>query len=1197
MNHLTTQIFDPLHVELNGVNLIEASAGTGKTFNITVLFLRLLLEEELTVNQILVVTFTEAATAELRDRIRQRLHNALEAFQYGIERAKDDILQQLVATHPQPQQAIDRLIRALRGFDEASIFTIHSFCLQMLRDSAFESGVLFEQTLLQDQSSLLQNVVEDFWRQHFYHENPLFLDYVLKTYRLPEDLLRPLGNGRYVGQPLLKAIPSEVPQINSDDAIQAFNTFFQQVQQAWQQQQGDIEKILIDNSALNGKTYKSDSVRQWLTELALFFSHSASLNLPEKLEKLTPEALVKGTKKNQQTPTHPLFVLFAQLIDQTNILTNQFDAKVTALKIKLFQHARAQLNQLKRQKNLQSFDDLLINLHQALLSENGQRFAKRIYQRYRAALIDEFQDTDPLQYNIFTAIYPPEQGGAQYGLFLIGDPKQAIYSFRGADIFAYLQASHSATRRYSLDKNYRSEARLIHATNQLFLHTTNPFKFDQIHFYPVNAPENCQQPALTINGEVPVPLRFWFIERTAEDKKGQLKPIAKNAAMNDINFAVGYEIRRLLSGEYRIGDNSVMAGDIAILVRSNRQARQMQQTLTQLRIPSVIYSQDSLFDSAEILDIERLLNAITQPQREDWLKAALTTSLLGLNGDELYQLSADAVQWQRRLKQFQYYHDSWQKQGFIQMFRQLLVKEHIAQRLLQKVDGERRLTNILHASEVLQQAVVENKLTMNRLCQWLAQKIRQPRVNDEIYQLRLESDERRIKIYTIHKSKGLEYSIVFCPFVWDGKLYSTQAAELLFHQPEAENQLTLDLGSENQEIHREYAQKEELAENLRLFYVAVTRAKQRCYLVWGGFNDATTAPLAHLLYANVEDLLKLNDTALRAPLQQLASQANIAVEPMPTDKVELNLSPSPNFNLQARQFNRPLEQQWHISSFTSLTRQLHNVEVIEIPDHDETLNDATVASVEEPPSDSIAHFPRGAKAGICIHALFENLDFNRAIPDGYVAKILKQHQFDVEQWEASVTEMFINVLNTPLDPHVPTLQLANVAASACLKELEFTFPLEKINANGLQQIFLTYPEFNPLFAERIKKLQFDEVQGMLKGYIDLIFEFDCCYYVVDYKTNHLGMQDNDYRCHALDKIMAQEAYFLQYLIYSVALHRYLQLRLPNYCYKKHFGGVLYLFVRGMRPDLGSDFGVYRDCPPESLITALSNYFHSATLTT
>lgn len=1169
MNSPTVQTFDPLEAKLQGISLIEASAGTGKTYNIEILLIRLILEKKLDINRILAVTFTEAATEELRTRIRQRLHAALSAFESNF--SDDALLMEIVKRHPEPDEAVRRLSNALRGFDEAAIFTIHSFCRQMLKDNAFTSGILFDTEVMGDQMPLLREIVEDFWRQHFYEASPLLITYAIKEgYDNPMKWLEVLGNRyQYVGQAYLKIIPH--PQHSETTAQEeTFQEVFTQTREMWHLNKKDIEALLLECKELNRTKYALRYIPKWCQELDVFFNTPLiSLDLPEKFTKFTSSELTQGVKKNLLPPQHPFFEICEQLYQSYLSLSESFNQYLLALKINLFKVVNTELTRKKHQKRIQSYDDLLINLHLALA--NQQQLVEYIRKKYQAALIDEFQDTDPVQYEIFKTIF----GTGQHILFLIGDPKQAIYSFRGADIFTYMSATHHTHFHYTLTTNWRSEEELIVGVNTLFNQVSQPFIFKDIPFHPVHPSRSIQSLGLAN------PLQIWFVPRSNTQK-----PISKGSAEPFILLAVGNEIVRLLTQM----NTSLIAGDIAVLVRKNSQARAMQKVLTGLGVPSVLYSRESLFSSHEIMEIEHVLLAVANPNDESLAKAALTTEMLGMSANQLYRMMNHEYLWRQRLHRFQKYHSDWQTLGFIRMFRKLLLEENVLTRLLSYPDGERRLTNVLHACELLHQISIQQKLGLGGLCQWLSQQRYQRSLKahhkrtkklqevSEEHQLRLESDEKLVKIVTIHKSKGLEYPIVFCPFVWDGRLRMKDEKHIIFHD---ENEtLTLDLGSEGQEKHRQSALLEEKAENLRLFYVAVTRAKHRCYLIWGVFNEANTSAPASLWHPNTQ-IEEVHDEELFSQLKALAAQVTplqFPIYPLAYQRPIFDTE-----QLTARPFLGHINKDWQVASFTFLTSTSHHLEAIDRPDYDEAFFDEFISSTMKP---NIFSFPRGARAGNFMHSLFENLDFTQAVDPKIVHQQLRAFGYDTNPWQEVIATMVADVLATPLEPKKPEFTLSCLSNDRRLNEIEFYYPLHfSITHKGLQAIFSQEVHW----LEKIGHLEFSPVRGFMKGFIDLIFEYEGRYYLVDYKSNFLGYSMQAYHSSNLFQVMTRQAYFLQYHIYAVALHRYLSVRLTHYCYEQHFGGIYYLFLRGMRPHWGAHFGIYHDLPRAELIEQLSAY--------
>jgi exodeoxyribonuclease V beta subunit len=1191
-----------------GVTLIEASAGTGKTFTIAGLFLRLILERNFSVREILVVTFTEAATGELRDRIRRTLADAAAAFRAGGSR--DAVMARLIAPHlPQSRQMLARLDRALCGFDEASIFTIHGFCQRTLRDRAFESGVLFDTELITDDTELLETIAEDYWRTRFYEAGPLPVSFALKNRLQPESFLPLLRE--QTRHPLLQYV-SRVDGRGLSELIGALEKNFAAARAVWLKQKDAIAALLGSGADWPiGEHAKPDVVREKLDLAeACFASEEPTPAALAALDFFSRSAIEEDTSRKCDGPAYEFFDLCEQLGErETDFLAG--------LKLDFIGYGRNELPRRKQQLKAQSFGDLLTHLHAALNAPGGAALAREVRAKYQAALIDEFQDTDPVQYQIFHRLFVGADvrrltsdqsllapAAATPLLFLIGDPKQAIYGFRGADIFTYLEAAARVDQRYTLEQNWRSETPLVGAVNAIFGFAENPFVFDQIRFQPVHAAGDADQNALTEDGRPSPPLHLWFMPR--EQGAAGINKGDTEAALPAL---VAAEIARLLGGDARLGSDKLTPRDIAVLVRKRDQARLMQEALRALHIPSVLHTEESVFASREARELARVLAALAQPANERLLRAALATDLMGVDGSTLEALGDDEAGWQGRCERFHAGHERWRQRGFMPMFREWLQEENVRPRLLAFADGERRLTNLLHLAEALHQAALERRLGASEVTRWLHERIAASDQAAELHQLRLERDDQAVRLVTIHKRKGLEYPVVFCPFSWDSSsLRRGLDEEVLFHSPhvaadgeDGASEFFRDLGSENIAEHRALAFRERLAENLRLLYVALTRARNRCYLVWGGFKDAGTSAPAWLFHrpAHVTGHLKelldahfksLEDTALRRDLERLAERP-VAEDGQPV--VWLTDIPQPRPeprrpavetapDLRSREFNGVIDRHWRISSFSNLTAGARD----ERPDYDATvIACATTPAAGQGEPTGIFAFPRGTAPGTCLHKIFEELDFTQAggaALETLVTEKLRLHGFSPTEFGPGVCGAIRRTLTVPLDPVRPDFTLSRVTLAERLNELEFYFPTSQLSPALLEAGFAATPHSTAW----LERLNFKPAGGFVKGFIDLVFRFDGRFYIVDWKSNWLGGRPEDYSQAAVVHEMAEHFYPLQYHLYTVALHQYLALRLPDYDYEKHFGGVFYLFVRGMDP-ARPELGVHRDRPPAELIEKLS----------
>ena len=1280
-------VFCPLEARLTGTHLIEASAGTGKTYTITTLFLRLLVERGLTVDRVLVVTFTEAATAELRGRIRGRLRAALAALDGGEAAGADPEAAAVAARGGEPARVRERLTEAIRGFDEAAVFTIHGFCRRMLQENAFESGVPFETELVADLADLHDEVLRDFWVRELHDAPPLYLRFLhqrgVRPGRLAQLLQRVVG--RRDATLLPRAADRGVAGPPADgwasgraaaSAAAAFGGAFEEARAIWSRDRADVEATLANADGLNRNRYRPNSLPGWCARMGdLLRPETPPRPLLgeafDRFDRFTTSGLADSVRKGGAPPAHPFFDACERLRLAEQALADVYDEETLGLQRWLATWAREEIDRRKRAAATQSFDDLLRQLDEALAGPGGGRLAAVIRERFPAALIDEFQDTDPVQYRIFKAVYgagpdsaAPTSGadgrggptGEPVALFLIGDPKQAIYAFRGADIFTYLNAAADATGgRHTLLHNWRSAPRLVEAVNAMFGRAQTPFLFPQIGFAPAT-PAAHERPPFQPGSLDPAPLQLRYVPR---DERGRAR--SKAWAADVLPGAVAADVVRLIESGARVGGRPVGAGDVAVLVRTNHQAALVQRALRRLRVPAVLHSQASVFDTEEALEVERLLRAVADPGDVRAVRGALATALLGVDAAALVALQGDEAEWERWLGRFRVWHDRWTGRGFVQMFRSLVDEQDVPARLLSFVDGERRLTNVLHLGELLHSAADGERIGPTGLVRWFAlRRVGEEAAGDDA-QLRLESDERAVQLVTVHKSKGLEYPVVYCPFLWDGALLrAADQTYVTFHDPDDGHGLKLDLGSADRARHLSLAERESLAEGLRLLYVALTRAEHRCVVFWGPLNQAERSPLAWLLHqpptaatpatddadiaalldATRERVTRLRDEELRSELATLAEATNgaIAVAPLDVSAGRVwNRSAEDRGALTRRTFRRTLDSSWRTSSFSGLKSAGATaadgpadaspddgwvaadpdepadaaVEALALdaatapdlapglaPDRPTTSDAAALAAAALVP---LRELPGGTEAGQCVHDILETLsDFGEQDVGrlaAHAAGPLAAHGI-AERWAEPLAAALVGALATPLDPATPGLTLGALGPTQRLVELPFLFPIAEAGPGALgpetlaSVLAAALSEHGggglpPDYPARLRRLGFRPFRGFLRGFIDLVFEYGGRYWIVDYKTNVLGDRFRDYTPDRLAVAMTEAHYHLQYLLYLVALHRFLRHRIADYDYDLHVGGVLYLFLRGMAPDAPPSSGVFHARPPRGLVDALS----------
>ncbi|WP_416776783.1 exodeoxyribonuclease V subunit beta [Xenorhabdus budapestensis] len=1196
--NITSHKLNPLTLPLHGQRLIEASAGTGKTYTIGLLYLRLLLglggnaafSRPLNVEEILVVTFTEAATDELRGRIRENIHQLRLACIRQDNAVNDPVYQQLLAEIPDRQSAADWLLAAERQMDEAAIYTIHGFCQRMLVHNAFESGILFEQTLIQDEYPLRKQGCADFWRRHCYPLSLSMATVISQEWSGPEALLEDITDH------LRGDIPYIVNAPDGDETLvsrhEKIIALIDGVKQQWNEVVQDLQ-ALIDNSGVDKRSYSKKNLPNWLNSVSEWAkSQTRDYQLPKDLDKFCQSRLEEKTKKGE-VPRHPVFTAIDDLYQQPLTLRDIIISKAIV-------EIRQSINQEKLMRGYMGFDDLLMRLDIALKREGGEKLAETIRQRYPVAMIDEFQDTDPQQYRIFQAIYRHQ---TENGLLFIGDPKQAIYAFRGADIFTYIQARAQVSAHYTLETNWRSSAPMVQAVNKLFSHTDRPFLFDQIPFIHVNSAEKNHNLKFLLHKQEQTALQFWLQSGEGVSKRDYEQGMARLCAAQIRDWLLaGQEGSALLQRGEK--NRPVTAADITVLVRSRREAALIRDELNELKIPSVFLSnRENVFDTPEAKDLLWLLQAVLSPEKERVLRSALASSLFGLSARQIDQLNHDETAWDKLVDEFDGYARLWRSRGVLPMLRAVMGKYRIAENLLAGYDGERRLTDIMHISELLQEESLQLD-SEHSVVRWLAQQISRPDPQLESQQMRLESDKHLVQICTIHKSKGLEYPLVWLPFICS---FKKQERAIYHDRQNFETHFSLFEDSEKLAL----ADEERLAEDLRLLYVALTRAVYHCSvgvapLIQGnkkktGDTDLHLSAFGYLVQKGQKGDAEL----LECSLNELKDD-NIQVIPI-KDIGDERWEPKSEdvLLLAARKFRRSIRDDWRVTSYSGLQGSIsHNyissqahvsafgesVEVIVQSIAPKLDIDVRGEKQVEPSLLMTPHtFPRGATAGTFLHSVLEELDFSSPPDQIWLAEKLTTAGFD-ESW-ASVLQQWMTDIQTA-ELNEQGMRLADIPHYHQQNEMQFYLPVDNLlRSNALDALTHRY---DPLSAQ-CAPLSFHQVKGMLKGFIDLVFCWQDKFYVVDYKSNWLGESSESYTQEAMASAMIEHRYDLQYQLYTLALHRYLRHRLADYDYRQHFGGVVYLFLRGIDNN-NPGHGIYRYLPPVEFVDALDALFSTVDCT-
>ncbi len=1213
MSEALRRPLDVRTLPLSGVHLIEASAGTGKTYTITSLILRLVVEEGLPIDSILAVTFTNAATAELKSRVYERILEAAQVLGGSRSAENDPVLAHLLAL-PDRERAQQLLAAAARDVDRAAIFTIHGFAARMLADHAFESGSRDDTELVGDQRALVQDVGTDFWTS--------------RVATLPERSFHLVG-GTTLFRALMKvglvaAGAEEVPLVDLEEeselseAEERLVAAFDRARPEFERQGAELCDLLMKSTSLSRSIIKPPSVAKDYLAYVHYFERGEALFGHPETERFTASKIEKSHKKNQIPLEHPLLSTLEELYDAYQALQVEARKMTDRLRAELAETVRQRVKLEHERAGTQSFDGLLSGLVRALRGEQGSGLAAAIRQQFRVAMIDEFQDTDAIQYEIFQRVYQDEarKGRRRVGLYLIGDPKQSIYAFRGADVRTYLRAAAAGTDGvWTLDTSYRASPRLVRAQNVLFSAPRDAFCVPGIAYHPVGHRPGAEDVLLDGSAK-PLP-GMTLLEAEETDESAALRSMAR-------------EVARYLTAGYTLAGRPVLPSDIAVLTRTNRQAQEVQAQLRRLGIPAVMHGDRSVYEAPEALELRRVLLALAEPTNRGVVRTALSTRFLGLSAENLKEMDEDVALLERWTTDLRRWGQLWKTRGIAHAIEALGSSTKLSARTLSDRDGERRMTNFRHLLELLHDAEAREHLGVAGLLRYLEGALSDPSgfaMAAEARQLRLESDAKAVTLTTAHKSKGLEYNIVFLPALGLKDNGFSDEAFRFFEPSREESRLEVRV-KESREESAELHSLEEKQEALRLGYVALTRAKHHVCVYTPPTNRFSAlhyllhereAPEPAGLSSFLPRIEKLASEARRGEIARLVemSEGALLTRMFEDGEVAPYQSEATDVEIVAPVASVELLERERTSSFSAMTRgshvglsraarEGHDIdEVLVLPD---VLSEPKKAESEQI---VLADFPRGARPGDALHAVFEHSPFsegNREVRREVAQRELVRRGFDASLVD-SVAASVEDVLKTPILSERTTtpILLGQLGPRDRAPEMEFSVPVgspERLLSPGRLAKALGFREdppgappgiteqksvdgvLSPEYLRALGSLTFSAWSGFLRGYMDLVYVWEGKLFGLDYKSNHLGDSYADYTQVALLSAMEEHHYLLQALIYAVAIHRYGKARIENYSYDEHFGGMHYLFVRGMRPEEPSS-GVFSYRPSFEVIDGLS----------
>lgn len=1147
------QDFDVKHASLKGIHLVEANAGTGKTYNISSLFVRLIAETNHDIRELLVLTFTDAATVELRERIQSRCREVLERLQdsQDLEPSNDEFLEYASQKYASNQKVISRLQHAVLEFDESHISTIHGFCQKLLRDYPFQFGVSPDFELLTNPESLIMDLLRSSWRHFFAPTDSqvkrLFQNIILQTgkgIKSPEEFYSKFGNILY----------DELPIHPRSALIQAFEDYL---------------------SAGNTPTSLES------------FTHYVETEFP---------ASYWEVDEAQEELFHSLTDLWIQEL-------------------------RVRFGQEKKKRAKLDYNDL-IRMVSKVINQADLEFLSVLRHAFPVALIDEFQDTDTYQFAIFKKLF---EGFSEGTLYLIGDPKQAIYGFRGADIHTYLEAKEWVNKdhHYKLSYNYRSNPELLAFTNQFFSSESSklpfwlPIDYQNSHHPSEKSGKESQEYAKYNN-------HIWLNEEgTKRLNPIQWIPIPSQtseqtsaAIMNDLGKRVNYLLNNSLylstNGPQGIAMKKIQPSDIAILVHTNFQAFDIYKLLTRNGIPAIINSQESIYQTQESEYIRTWLGILQNPNQEKVINYVLAHPVSGFTAEQLRTKQTDGVFWTHLLDAIYKASEDIQKKDVAWVLRDLFEHLKLYDQWPLNSDFERIVTNIDHLLEIIQRQQKSKGLGLNGLIHFFESQNSEHRIEEDEEIIRLNTDEQMVNIITTHRSKGLQFPVVFCPFESAGKT-PTITNKIIKYRIDGNQYYDIRLVASSKNLHAATIismMREEIANRIRLAYVSITRAESLCFLYnhsgmsgWSSGLLATCMDKA-LLGSLIESKMRSPRTAPKSSSDEhadtLASQISGALNELyapfkawssselPAIKTQL-LSPkhvaaSVDLKLNELQTPESLQNYRRIHSYSSLKNHQSSTTDFSIFSKSIQLKDddrEDEYSEDSKDRTKIETMPKGAEIGSFFHRLMEQLLEQWVLgPFNYREWVLQESSnFGLN--EAHSEQIYSWVRATMDTELIQSCSLKDLTKRQIIVEKPFLITSDSLEPETLYTLIRGRGNDN---IDGINSNKPSLPKGFLKGFIDLVFEHNGKFYVLDYKTNTLK-GENAYVPEQLNRAMLDLSFDVQGHLYSLALHMYLSTYMSGYDYDRHFGGYLYVFVRGLQSE-NPDNGKYHHRPNIQTISDL-----------
>ncbi len=1162
----SSHVFDYSKASLSGNTLIEASAGTGKTYTIEHLIIRLLIEDRqingrinspLKISEILAVTFTDKASDDLKNRIRKCIKNTLNELKSKQNSGKK----------------IKHLEDALFDFDSSQIFTIHGFAKRILNDFALENNVLFNSEVIPEET-LIKNCITDFLEKNSYSADSNQYNDFRSVFPTTNEMIK-----------IIKILFSK-ETLNNDNSGEFDNLIFipelSKLDEITKTNKEIIDSIVIKNyNNLKNSGYlrknidillipfRNHTPQDFLNDLEEWFALSFEPHVVEYLLNFLEKykTFIKGNfypkKGKAEIPESLISRSIKNLYENFELLQNAYDMLKTGnawkMLYEIYKECKVKIHQHKASKNVITYDDMLKLLYKSLKDQNNLSLLQNLKNRYKVILIDEFQDTNAIQWEIFKETFLSSK---EHTIIIVGDPKQSIYAFRGADLNVYFNVSQILHNKFQLNMNYRSNEAIINAVN--FLLNLRPlFADSQINYKDVLFPEDSNPLTIKQLGNPIAPIEFVEL-----DDSNTLAQANELLALEMVKKIISFTKK---DSDFVLSDKNnntrkISLSDIAILTRKNKDCENLMEILFKYNIPSVIRRQQGLFQTRETTDTITLLNAIDNPHDSNLIKQSLLTIYFDYKLSDLLELSDNlfsSIQ-----KEFILWNQTELNEGFSIMFQNILEKQQLNIRLLSKTNGERQLTNIHHIYEILNDIYIKESRPLKNIIY----KLNELKKSDSSENpMKIDKDMDAVQIMTIHSSKGLEFPIVF---IGGGFFKEMEDKYRIFNK---DSNTYVDIFKSNDSI-ADY-QNEKSNEYKRLLYVALTRAKS-CILLPLIFPNRYIS-IVNLLWPQGADKNHVKSYINENFAKDIKISGCSEIFSFDSNQNHQTIKPlefTLNKDSKEYDFSSRID---YVTSFSDIASRNQNNNLIEIENHDYDKIDNKILEADILKTSDTSFttlLPPGAISGLLLHEIMENIEYDLFNKFNNISEFASSSEsFNLKQdilqrlnkylinenALSEVLDILWNILNVKIPCNDGDFSLSDITDKTC--ELEFLLKTNK--SNDICLLLSNCPNTDINF-------HFDSNSSILKGYIDLVFKYNGKFYIADWKTNFLGNNKEDYSCQKINDSILEHKYYLQYSLYTLALIQLLKNQVKDFDYNRHFGGIYYFYLRGIDCRSSNPYGIY-----------------------